>query len=233
MEANRDSTYALDTERLVRRYLQAKGVVINAGFAAEIHWQAKASPARLTASTFLREATWVILSAGMRESVVKNLFADISIALHDFDTTAVVSDPCVRDAILRTFSHERKVDAILAFADVASDLGDDGIRARLSRGAEEFLRGLPYMGRATTRHLIKNLGWSVSKPDRHLIRLAVRAGRSDPDALCTEIASWLGDPVSVVDVVLWRWSTIHERWCQRRECDGLPHSMQNLSDQHV
>lgn len=218
-----DSRRQLSTEALVRRYLWAKRHVIESGYGAEAVWQAERRPLQVTTSVFLREATWVILSAGMSERVVRRRFESIRRVLWDFDVSAVVQDRSVRERALAVFAHERKIDAIMEVAAVANSLGDEGLRRVLTKGAEEFLGRLPYMGPATTRHLAKNLGWPVAKPDRHLVRLAARAGRPDPDTLCGEISVWLGDPVHVVDVVLWRWCVLHERRCRSDGCDGLPH----------
>jgi hypothetical protein len=79
---------------------------------------------------------------------------------------------------------------------------------------------LPYVGPVTWRHLAKNLGAPVAKTDRHLVRLA--AGRPSVDVMCDEIGRWLGEPVAVVDIVLWRWSVPHAQDC-REPRDGLPH----------
>jgi hypothetical protein len=86
-------------------------------------------------------------------------------------------------------------------------LGASGLRRALLE-PEPFLRSLPYIGQVTWRHLAKNLGADVAKADRHLARLAQATGRS-VDALCGEIADWLGEPTAVVGVVLWRWSVLH------------------------
>ncbi len=87
---------------------------------------------------------------------------------------------------------------------------EPGRRARSmtnrTRSSCRFLR------RAVTwRHLAKNLGMPVAKADRRLVRLAAAAGRDCVDVLCEEISAWLGEPVAVVDVVLWQRPT-NRRW---------------------
>jgi hypothetical protein len=77
---------------------------------------------------------------------------------------------------------------------------------------------MPYIGPVTWRHLAKNVGVAVAKPDRHLVRLSIALGRSSVDELCHEIAELVADPVSVVDVVLWRWSV---EKAGKRSRDGL------------
>ncbi|WP_299956902.1 hypothetical protein [uncultured Modestobacter sp.] len=214
----------MPTDVLVVRYLQAKRAVLEAGHAAEIAWQARAGGARLTAAAFVREAAWVVLSAGMSEAVVRAKFPALERALHHFHPGRIAADPfAARTAALAVFGHARKVDAILSIATTALELGDAELRARIKGDPEEFLRALPYIGPVTWRHLAKNLGAPVAKADRHLVRLAAATGRPDVDTLCDEISGWLGEPVAVVDVVLWRWAVLHAAACPAT-CDGVPHA---------
>lgn len=53
------------------------------------------------------------------------------------------------------------------------------------------------------RHLAKNLGCDVVKPDRWLERLAAAEGTT-PHLLCNRLAYASGDRIATVDVVLWR-----------------------------
>lgn len=215
----------LSTDALVVRYLRAKRVVLEAGHAGEIAWQAQAGGGRLTGAAFVREAAWVVLSAGMREAVVRAKFPALERALRSFHPGRIGDDPfAARAAALAVFGHERKIDAILSIAATARELGNAELRARLRRDPEGFLRALPYIGPITWRHLAKNLGAPVAKADRHLVRLAAATGRPDVDTLCDEISRWLGEPVAVVDVVLWRWAVLHAAACPA-PCDGLPHAL--------
>jgi hypothetical protein len=61
----------------------------------------------------------------------------------------------------------------------------------------------------TTYHLAKNLGVDVVKCDRHLMRLAPILGFHSPEEMCAAIGHQVGEPVSVVDIVLWRYCTLH------------------------
>ncbi len=211
------------TEELVRRYVIAKRQVVTAGFYAEIAWQHDAHVSSVTDRSFLRESAWVVLSAGMRESIIRRRFPLLAYALHDFRPCAIEHDSLARSAALQAFNHERKVDAILYIARVAYRLGTRGLRRVLERDPSSLIDSLPFMGPATSRHLAKNLGLGVVKPDRHLLRLASAAARAHPDDLCGEIARWIDDPIAVVDLVLWRWATLHRATCSVKRCDGLPH----------
>ncbi|NHA67473.1 hypothetical protein [Phycicoccus flavus] len=199
----------MGTDHLVRAYLAAKREVVDGGFCDEIAWQLRTGQAQITPQGFFREAAWVVLNAGMREAVVRQRFPKLSVALHEFVPNAVVGDlSASRAAALELFRHERKIDAILGIAEIASRLDEDSLE-RLLLDPEPFLCGLPYVGPVTWRHLAKNLGVQVAKADRHLVRIAESMRRSSVDAMCNEISEWLGEPVPVVDVVLWRWSVMH------------------------
>lgn len=212
----------LPSDRLVRAYLTAKRHVLDGGYGDEIAWQFDAGAGPLTAARFTEEAAWVVLSAGMRESVVRSVFPRLAAACAEFDPAWIVAHRGdVRPACLAVFGHDAKIEAILDIAATANTLGDNGVRDNL-QDPESFLTSLPYVGPVTWRHLAKNLGAAVAKADRHLVRLAAAAGRDSVDVMCEEIAQWLGEPVAVVDIVLWRWSVLHARDC-RQSCDGLPH----------
>lgn len=209
-------TAGQDTDALVRGYLAAKRDIFERGFVDEVIWQSNVGTSRVTIRRFTSEAAWVVLCTGMRESVVRGLFSQMSDALRGFNPVALDRHSAeAREGALRVFAHERKVDAILQIASIARSMGAAGLREAL-REPESFLRSLPYIGPVTWRHLAKNLGSDVAKADRHLARLAEATGRCSVDALCGEIAGWLGEPAAVVDIVLWRWSVLHAGRCRSR-----------------
>lgn len=214
-----------DIEAISRQYLVAKRAVVDAGFASEIGWQTMAASSAVTARSFVVEATWVVMSAGLSERAVRHRFPLVSSALFDFDLARMVGEPSCREAALAAFAHKRKVDAILAIAAWAHAVGDDVISDVIGLRDESTLMELPYIGPATVRHLLKNLGAPVAKPDRHLVRFASRCGWP-VDELCDAIARRLSEPIAVVDIVLWRWSALHATEC-RDECDGLPHHLES------
>ena len=212
------------TDELARGYLTAKRVVVDGGFVDEIAWQIKVAQTEARLSDFVREAAWVVLSAGMRESVIRHVFEPLSDALFNFEPDQLASHRnLARSAALKIFRHERKIDAIFEIAAVSNRMGEKQIQDALTHRPETFLCSLPYIGPVTWRHLAKNLGAPVAKADRHLARIARATHRDSVDDLCDEIALWLGEPVAVVDIVLWRWSVLHAASC-RKGCDSPFHS---------
>lgn len=208
-QLNSGSPVEISSDELVRIYLDAKRQVIERGYIDEIAWQYSTGP--ITPDRFVREAAWVILGSGMSESVIGNLFSRFAAELGNFRPGwLAVNTEIARLGALSVFNHERKIDSILEIARTAHALGTDGLR-RCMLEPEIFLQRLPYIGPVTWRHLAKNLGIPVAKADRHLVRLAQMLGRSSVDDLCEEVSAWIGDPVPVVDIVLWRWSALQKR----------------------
>lgn len=192
---------------LASDYIKRKRAVVDAGFDWEIRWQS-ASVRRpvnqITAASLLKEHAWVVLNTGMAESVVRAVFPRFARAMHEFRPDAIVIDPTASSLEARAvFNHQRKVDAIVAAAVILDRTDPVELADRLLSDAETFLRELPYIGPVTWRHLAKNIGQNIAKPDRHLTRLAQAAGLQ-VDEMCDQISAQVGDCIAVVDIVLWR-----------------------------
>jgi len=200
----------VDRDRLAATYLSAKSFVRAQGFGPEIAWQESRALAAVDETPFLAEAAWVILSSGMREKVVRSKFPAISSAfLHWEGAVAIESarDQC-RSAALQVFNHDPKIDGILEVAAHVAVNGFDCVRTRLGVEGPDYLRRFPFLGPVTALHLAKNLGMDIVKPDRHLVRIAGAAGFETPETMCKVIARGIGERLSVVDVVLWRFATL-------------------------
>jgi len=197
-------------ESLSLRYLLAKATVVEAGFAEEICWQASIKTQIFSEPVFLRESAWVILSSGMRESVIRAKFPMICHAFHDWNSANCIwadRANCLRDAAC-IFRHQGKLAAILNVVEFVAKYGIETVRSEVATAGVEFLQSFPYLGPATSLHLAKNLGLDIAKPDRHLLRFAEALGFSDVQNLCKVIADEVGDSIAVVDLVLWRFATL-------------------------
>ncbi len=206
-----------DGRTLASIYLDAKHDVIEAGWAWEIDWQASLKLDCVTEPVFLREAAWVILCAGMRETVVRRRFAQVSDAFLRWCSarSIVQARHACRRRALSAFNNSRKIDAILSVADRVAALSFDWIRARLFEQGAEYLQRLPFIGPVTCFHLAKNLGLQLAKPDRHLVSIARALGFCSVQSMCEAIAGEVFDPVAVVDIVLWRYATLHSDYRDR------------------
>ena len=196
---------------IIDRYLDAKEMVIRAGFSSEIDWQDDVSFSEVTEPDFLREAAWVVLSSGMRESVVRGKFPDISSAFYSWTSAQQIVHNVgrCRRLALKAFSHGPKIEAIITIARRIDGEGFESFTSRIQQDGIDFITSLPFMGPATSYHLAKNIGLDVVKPDRHLLRVAAAAGYPSPTSLCEDISKLVGDKVSVVDLVIWRFATLN------------------------
>ncbi|MBZ5671222.1 MAG: hypothetical protein LAO04_16015 [Acidobacteriia bacterium] len=200
------------TETLASAYIKAKLKVLASGFGSEIIWQRTVRIEELTEVDLLRESAWVIISSGMRESIVRQKFPGIGEAFFNWASAQQIvwhRDHCVRSALIY-FGNERKIEAIAQSAQIIYDKGFEAIRKEIACDPITALRQFPYIGPTTSFHLAKNIGLSVAKPDRHLLRFAALSGYEQPADLCRLIAEYIGDPVAVVDIVLWRFATLHQ-----------------------
>lgn len=205
-------------EKLANFYMDARLLVIAAGYASEIDWQEEVNYEGLTEKLFLQEAGWVILSSGMRESVIRNKFSHISKAFFEWESAEKIvqnRNTCFANSIVH-FRHPRKIGSIIEIAFQVTQYGFPRIKDKILEDGISYIMSLPYMGPATSYHLAKNIGFDVSKPDRHLRRITKAVGYHSPQQLCSDIAGITGDKVSVIDLVLWRFATLNK--------DYLPHS---------
>jgi hypothetical protein len=197
-------------------YRLTKRFVVGEGFAHELDWQARKNIVQLDESMFLEEAAWVILSSGMKESLVRRRFGEVSAAFHHWKSADVISrteDVC-RSRALLAFNHSGKIDAICAVARRVTEHGFSDVADSIRIGGVEYLRSFPFIGKITSFHLAKNIGLNVAKPDRHLCRIASTVGFDRVQDMCEAIAYLSGDSVSVVDVVLWRFATLNNAYVE-------------------
>ncbi len=196
---------------LIDAYLIAKDTIIMHGYAAEIDWQESRCLALLTESEFLNEAAWVVLSSGMREAVIRQIFPKISQSFLNWGSAREIvleRDLCEARA-LKIFHHPRKISAIGAICCKVAETGFERYKLSIQTKGIDLLQELDFIGPITKYHLAKNIGLDVVKPDRHLVRLARATNFKDPIDLCQRISDITGDKVSVIDIVLWRYATLN------------------------
>lgn len=204
---------------VVRAYLLAKKEILAKGYEAEVTWQESVSLRSVTPQVFLREAAWVILCSGMKEAVVRAKFVQMEDAFAFWIPSEIAEnrERCRRKA-LKLFRHPGKVDAIIKIAAKIAKIGIDHIIKGMEGEGPGFLSRLPFIGDITCHHLAKNVGYSTSKADRHLQRVASTLGFPDVADMCKSISIYLDEPVQVVDIVLWRFATLqseYAKWLKR------------------
>ncbi|MFC1587480.1 hypothetical protein ACFL54_04135 [Planctomycetota bacterium] len=214
MISNRNAYNVLDQKQLALFYLTAKEKVIEAGYASEIDWQEDVSLDSLDESTFLREAAWVILSSGFRESILRRCFQRISIAFLNWSSAEeiIARQESCRSQALKCFNNIKKINAIVKIANRVSEEGIDNIRDEIRNRGIDYIQEYPFMGPVTSRHLAKNIGVLIAKPDRHLGKIAACYGYDSVDEMCCLISEIVGDTIPVIDVVIWRYATITKNY---------------------
>ena len=204
----------VDSENLALIYLDLKEIIISAGCDHELDWQSNLDFECTTETDFLREAAWVILSSGFRESVVRQCFHRVSEAFLDWCGAEQINahrEFCQNQA-MAVFGNRRKIKAITEIVGSVADDGFERVKNRIKSRGVEYLQQLPHIGPITSYHLAKNLGLQVVKPDRHLVRMARITGHDSPLEMCSKIAETVGDSLSVVDLVLWRYATLKKNY---------------------
>jgi hypothetical protein len=157
-------------------------------------------------SDLLRELAWVVLCSGFRERVVRRLFGKISLCFFDWESATIIakhSAICVATA-MDVFGSRPKITAIARSAAFIEARGFDSMQRNIVATPIEALQAFPFIGKITAFHLAKNLGFNVSKPDRHLQRISLRHGYSDAQDFCNALASASGESVRDDDTLLWR-----------------------------
>lgn len=209
-----EPTKPMSSCELTSVYLRAKEHVLNAGYGEEVEWQTNVDFDEVTESDFLKETAWVILSAGFRESVVRRCFAKVSDAFlgwHDAKRIYEQREECLSKA-LKIFANQQKMEAIAEVVRRVAENGIEIIKEQIRVDGISVLERLPYIGPVTSYHLAKNLGLAAVKPDRHLVRIADASGYRSAHEMCSRISEAVGDSLSVVDLVLWRYATLNRKY---------------------
>lgn len=209
----------------------AEAQVIAAGFACEIDWQRHQVARPFSERELLKEAAWVILCSGFRETVVRKHFSYISLCFCDWESAEVIERHRVRCVSTATacFSHQKKLEAIASIAGFITRIGFSTVQCAILEDPIRQLERFPFIGPVTAWHLAKNLGIDVAKNDRHLARVAKRLGYRDAQSLCGDVALVTGEPISVIDIVLWRFAVLNPSAsdCKARTVEHSPQPQAN------
>jgi hypothetical protein len=195
---------------LSEAYPFLKQVVCEEGYGSEIEWQASVSFDKLNKSSFMKEISWVIISSGMKEKIVRKAFNELSQLFIDWkDAEEVLKN---RETILKKaltiFNNRGKMLAIIDSIEIIQQNDFTVLKSKIRKSPIVTLQMFPYIGPVTSFHLAKNIGLQVAKPDRHLIRIANLVGYESVQTFCAEISKTSGDSIPVVDIVFWRFATI-------------------------
>lgn len=191
----------MEDEKAILGYLTARQRVLEAGYGSDLDWAEGLAHVKPEPVYVLQETSWVILNSGFRYTVARKLWPGLTRAFRGWVPEAV-DENCVTEA-LGILKHKGKIGAM---GEMARIVRTEGIERIVAEAVDPpKLRRLPWIGPITCWHLAKVLGVDVVKPDVHLTRAAEAAGYGTPVALCEAIRDRLGDRLTVVDSVLWRY----------------------------
>jgi len=198
-------------DNIIRYYYRAKECVYENGYYAEIYWQEKQNPDNISLQKYYSEYAWVVLSSGMKESVIKNKFYAISNIFKNWnDPSSIISNRSnIEEHALQLFNNHLKIKALLFMGEYLSKNCIQYELTNIRLKGFKYLEQFPFLGPATSLHFAKNLGFVISKPDRHLNRISNKFGFENSLTFCKEISEFTGEKESVIDIVLWRYATLN------------------------
>lgn len=204
----KNSIENIDT--LARVYFIAKNYVIQKGYSDEIDWQEEVNLNELTAQTFLKEYSWVVLASGLSDRVVSKVFPKIKSLLNNWTNLEyiVLNFDELEKSLLKIFNNKLKIKALLNTSLRVFSEGFINIKTNIQLKGLSYLKSFSFIGETTCFHLAKNIGLSFAKPDRHLIRISKKIGFDSPHILCKLISDYIQEKIQVVDLVLWRYATL-------------------------
>lgn len=195
-------------EKLAHAYFHAKDFVIQRGFEHEIDWQENVSIDKISETDFIRETSWVILSSGMHENVIRKVFPNVSSAFYNWESASRIAyneSVCYNEA-LKYFKNRKKIEAIIYCVKYLDFTGYEFFIQQVKDHGIDFISKFPFLGPVTSYHLAKNIGYNVVKPDRHLERIAKNMGFLNPNEMCASLSNLIEEKISVIDLVLWRYA---------------------------
>jgi hypothetical protein len=134
------------------RFRRVERALQDAGYAEDVAWSEGLREPR-DADEFAAAAVYVIVNSGMQYGVAQTIFARCWAALHRTGT------------VRRVFRHPGKAKAI---GQIWRNREQLFAAYRAAADKLEFCQSLPWIGPTTSRHLAKDLGVDVAKPDVHL-----------------------------------------------------------------
>jgi hypothetical protein len=171
----------------LKRFRRIEALLWQTGYGEGIEWSENI-PEPIHADAFAREAVYVICNSGFRNSVAVPIVERIMKALKAGRSAATEFGHAGKHQAIDHVWAERKA-LFAGYLDA-----DDKVA---------FLLALPWIGKVTVYHLIKNLGGDYPKPDVHMERLA-RRDRTTTRKLCARLARQTGYRVATIDTILWR-----------------------------
>lgn len=159
---------------------------------------------------FLKSYLHVIFVSGFRNAVVERHFDTIVRKFHNLDLDRIVAMKSI-DAKTLPIRHQRKADAFLKGCKLIHAEGWETFKQRMRKDGRIVLKGLPYMGPATNRHLAMVIGLEdTEKPDTWMKQCAA-ACSATVEEMGTFLSRKHGLPRQKVDAYLWQYCRDNQR----------------------
>jgi len=149
---------------------------------------------------FWSEYVWCVLTSGFKASIATKIhpkIVAIMVPFSPFQRTLVL-----RHKFRQVLKNDAKFLAILETKSLVETMGWAQFKEKYLEDLETISH-LPYMGPALSRHLARNLGINVIKPDVHMWRLAKYFDFESPDVLCDHLHEKYGEKKALIDLALW------------------------------
>jgi len=186
----------ISNEAMIILYFRIRKEVIKKGYSDEISWYNNLPDfEKLDKTFFFREYVWVVINSGMKNQVAEGIFKKFWNDGKNFNFEAI-KHPNKNKAVKRVFN---RLDFYFN-------------HFLQSKNKLKFLKNLPHIGDITKFHLAKNLGISVAKPDRHLVRIANLFEYDDVQKFCKKVSELTNDKIGVVDLVFWRFANLTKNY---------------------
>jgi len=190
------------TTRMATYYNKIKMMIIDQGYENEIMW-VNNIPNPVDKDLFFKEYSWVVINSGMKNKVAEKIYKNFwNNNTPDFST----------------INHPNKNKSM---KEVYTRLDFYFLHFMKSKNKLMFLKSLPHIGDITKYHLARNLGLNYAKPDRHLVRISSLFTYPNIQEFCKKLSNLTGDPIGIVDLVLWRFATLYPNYLEliKKEID--------------
>jgi hypothetical protein len=113
---------------------------------------------------------------------------------------------------LKLINNDQKAYGFLKGARQINEESFSNFKKRIEVGGMDMLEELPYIGPVTKKLLAKNIGLrDIPKDDRYLRRIKDKYSARSVDSLAEFLSNKFQLSQHVVDVVLWRYCSVHRR----------------------
>lgn len=197
-------------QELMDMYRAALDRVIRRGWEPEVQRFRNLSFENIDGRLFFKEYARCVYASGFGWAKVSKHWDALTDAYKCWDYAEVSkNEQEVRYQAMKFIGYGKKVDAILSTARALASVEWPEFKGWLRSIGLLLPPGeLKFIGPVTRYHLARNIGADVAKPDRHIIRIAIKYGYPEtPEGVqdfAQRVSTLTGERVGVVDVVLWR-----------------------------